>query len=722
MTGWTSRISLRWRFLLLNAVLLLAMWGVLVPFTLGQVSAAFRHELGERAEGLSAFVASSATDPLANLDVRALRTLLAELRERDDVVGAFVFDDEMRILTDGTVANPNRQVVVSDDIKAAMSSGPAGTTHIGDGLVSVTRPIRFGDRLLGGLHIDLSLARLEQERSRYVTRSLAVSLAVLLIGAALSAVAVGAVVRPLARLTAATRKVADGDFQGEVAVEAGGEIGSLAGSFNEMTRRLRETTVSRDSIDAVMRSMDEGLMVLDELWVVRAANPAALALLGLTDESAALGLNARRLLGASAEEAAMWLSAARYGAETSLVESVLRRDDGTTVPVEISLAPVLRGGSPRGFVWVARDIRARLAAQRSLEASEERYRRLVELSLDAIVVVRDGVVVFVNPAGERLLGGKPAAPVVGRTLGYFLAAEGRDASLAMVEGVLRTGIGMTAHEEAWLDATGRAFDAEVVITGLDFDGQPAAQLVVRDVSERTSIERMKTEFVSTVSHELRTPLTSILGSLGLVLGGVAGAMSGEARRMLELAERNGRRLLRLVNDLLDLDRLGAGRMSFHLEAIELASLVERAVDAHRGYARLFGVELRCEGELGGALVEVDGERLQQVLANLLSNAVKYAPEGSEVKISLSRVEGELEVAVSDSGPGIPEEVQPRLFERFVQADGSDTRRAGGTGLGLAISKGIIERLGGRIGFTSETGVGTTFWYRLPEHVVRGEHS
>jgi PAS domain S-box-containing protein len=523
-------------------------------------------------------------------------------------------------------------------------------------------------------------------------------------------------------LTAATRKVADGDFQGEVAVEAGGEIGSLAGSFNEMTRRLRETTVSRDSIDAVMRSMDEGLMVLDELWVVRAANPAALALLGLTDENAAVGLNARRLLGASAEEAAMWLSAARYGAETSLVESVLRRDDGTTVPVEISLAPVLRGGSPRGFVWVARDIRARLAAQRSLEASEERYRRLVELSLDAIVVVRDGVVVFINPAGERLLGGKAAAPVVGRTLGYFLAAEGRDASLAMVEGVLRTGIGMTAHEEAWLDATGRAFDAEVVITGLDFDGQPAAQLVVRDVSERTSIERMKTEFVSTVSHELRTPLTSILGSLGLVLGGVAGAMPGEARRMLELAERNGRRLLRLVNDLLDLDRLGAGRMSFHLEAIELASLVEHAVDAHRGYARLFGVELRCEGDLGGALVEVDGERLQQVLANLLSNAVKYAPEGSEVKISMSRVGGELEVAVSDSGPGIPEEVQPRLFERFVQADGSDTRRAGGTGLGLAITKGIIERLGGRIGFSSEAGVGTTFWYRLPEHVVRGEHS
>jgi PAS domain S-box-containing protein len=722
VTGWTSRLGLRWRFLLLNALLLLSMWAVLVVFTLAQVSAAFRHELGERAEGLAAFVASSATDPLANLDVRALRTLLGELRERDDVVDAFVFDDDMRILTDGTVANPNRQALVADGVRNAILTGSARATRVGGGLVSVTRPIRFGERLLGGLHIDLSLARLEQERSRYVTRSLVVSLAVLLLGAALSAVAVNEVVRPLARLTAATRTVAEGDFQGEVKVEAGGEIGSLAGSFNEMTRRLRETTVSRDSIDAVMRSMDEGLMVLDDSGVVRAANPAALALLGLADEDAALGLNARRLLGSSEEEAAVWLSAARYGAETSLVESVLRRDDGSTIPVEISLAPVLRGDSPRGFVWVARDIRARLAAQRSLEASEERYRRLVELSLDAIVVVRDGVVVFVNPAGERLLGGEPAAPVVGRPLGYFLAAEERHASLGMVSGVLRTGIGMTAHEEAWLDATGRGFDAEVVITGLEFDGQPAVQLVVRDVSERSSIERMKTEFVSTVSHELRTPLTSILGSLGLLLGGVAGAIPGEARRMLELAERNGRRLLRLVNDLLDLDRLGAGRMSFHREATELAPLVEHAVAAHRDYGRTCGVELRCEGELGGALVDVDGERFQQVLANLLSNAVKYAPEGSEVRISLERVEGELEVAVSDSGPGIPDEFQPKLFERFVQADGSDTRRAGGTGLGLAISKGIIERLGGRIGFTSETGVGTTFWVRLPEYVVRGEHS
>ncbi len=720
MMRWTSKLGLRWRFLLLNAVLLLAMWAVLVVFTLGQVSAAFQHEIGERAEGLAAFVASSATDPLANLDVRALRTLLAELRDRDDVVGAFVFDDEMRILTDGTLANPNRQVLVPDDVRAAALSDAAGATRVNSDLVSVTQPIRFGERLLGGLHIELSLERLERERSRYITRSLAVSLAVLLLGAALSVVSVNAVVRPLARLSAATRAVAEGDFQGEVAVETGGEIGSLAGSFNEMTQRLRETTISFDSIDAVLHSMDEGLMVLDESGVVQTANPAALALLGRADEGAARGLDARRMLGASQEEAAVWLSAARYGAETALVETVLRRDDGTRVPVEISLAPVMRSGFPRGFVCVARDIRERLAAQRSLEVSEDRYRRLVELSLDAIVVVRDGVVVFVNPAGERLLGGVPAAPVVGRRLGHFLATNGRDASLAMVEGVLRSGIGMTAHDEAWLDGTGRCFDAEVVITGLDFDGQPAAQLVVRDVSERAAIERMKTEFVSTVSHELRTPLTSILGNLGLVLGGVAGVVSDEARRMIEVAERNGRRLLRLVNDLLDLDSLGAGRMSFRVEVLDLVRLVEHAVDATRGYAQSFGIELRCEGEITGAAVEVDGERLQQVIANLLSNAVKYAPEGSDVKISLSRVGGELEVAVSDSGPGIPEEIRPRLFERFVQADGSDTRRAGGTGLGLAISKGIIEHLGGTIGYFSELGVGTTFWFRLPERVARGE--
>jgi len=225
---------------------------------------------------------------------------------------------------------------------------------------------------------------------------------------------------------------------------------------------------------------------------------------------------------------------------------------------------------------------------------------------------------------------------------------------------------------------------------------------------------MKTEFVSTVSHELRTPLTSILGSLGLVLGGVAGEISGEPRRMLELAERNGRRLLRLINDLLDLDRLGAGRMSFHFEEIALQPLVEHAVDAIRAYARSVGVGLELEGEIENAQVDVDGERLQQVLANLLSNAVKYAPEGSVVQVSMARRHRELEVAVSDSGPGIPEEVRPRLFERFVQADGSDSRKAGGTGLGLAISKGIIERLGGRIGFTSHAGFGTTFWFRLPE--------
>ncbi|MCY1018423.1 GAF domain-containing sensor histidine kinase [Pyxidicoccus sp. MSG2] len=227
-------------------------------------------------------------------------------------------------------------------------------------------------------------------------------------------------------------------------------------------------------------------------------------------------------------------------------------------------------------------------------------------------------------------------------------------------------------------------------------------------------QRLKTEFISTVSHELRTPLTSIRGSLGLLTGGVAGPLPGPVAEMVDIAHKNSERLIRLINDILDLDKVEAGKLDLYLEVADLAPLLLHAAQAHQGYAGEYGVRVELELDASGARARVDADRLEQVLANLLSNAIKFSPRGEPVTLRLSRHAGRLRVSVEDRGPGVPEDFRARIFQKFAQADGSDTRRRGGTGLGLSIARALTERMGGALDFTSAPGAGTTFWFDLPE--------
>jgi signal transduction histidine kinase len=235
-----------------------------------------------------------------------------------------------------------------------------------------------------------------------------------------------------------------------------------------------------------------------------------------------------------------------------------------------------------------------------------------------------------------------------------------------------------------------------------------------DISELKATERMKEEFVGTVSHELRTPLTSIRGALGLLMGGVAGTLPAPAHKMVRIAHDNCQRLVRLINDLLDFQKIEAGKMTFREQPLDLVALVDAAVGENRPYAQTKGVRLAAEVQLPEAWVVGDTDRLLQVMANLLSNAVNFSPERETVTVSVARRGGRLRVAVTDRGPGVPEAFRPQLFEQFAQADASDARQRGGTGLGLRICKLIVERLGGEIGFESEPGRPTTFYFDLPE--------
>jgi len=251
---------------------------------------------------------------------------------------------------------------------------------------------------------------------------------------------------------------------------------------------------------------------------------------------------------------------------------------------------------------------------------------------------------------------------------------------------------------------------------------------LRYAGERKRLERMKDEFVSTVSHELRTPLTSIAGSLGLLMGNDAVGLSKSAARLLEIAHTNSARLVRLVNDILDVEKLESGRVVFDLKKTKLMPLIEQTVDAISGYAEGHGVKVRIEAATATDDVRADTDRLAQVLTNLLSNAIKFSPRDGEVVIAVEKeTEGNaLRVTVRDHGPGIPPDFKARIFERFAQADATDTRRKGGTGLGLSIAKQIVDRLGGELGFADAPGGGTVFHVELPiwnpmTDLAGGEH-
>ena len=233
-----------------------------------------------------------------------------------------------------------------------------------------------------------------------------------------------------------------------------------------------------------------------------------------------------------------------------------------------------------------------------------------------------------------------------------------------------------------------------------------------NLREQMRVEQIKNEFISVVSHELRTPLTAIRGALGLVNGGVIGAIPPQASDMLQIAQRNSERLIRLVNAILDIEKIEAGKLSLHLQLHALRPLLVQAIEENDHYAIEHQIYYRLNADYD-AEVMIDRDRMLQVLNNLLSNAAKFSPTGETVTISLAVADTVVRIAVADSGPGIPANFHQRIFQKFAQADASDARQKGGTGLGLNITRALVEQMNGTISFVCPPEAGTIFVVELP---------
>jgi len=234
-----------------------------------------------------------------------------------------------------------------------------------------------------------------------------------------------------------------------------------------------------------------------------------------------------------------------------------------------------------------------------------------------------------------------------------------------------------------------------------------------DITKRKELENVKNELVATVSHELRTPLTSIFGSLSLIRNGAAGDMPREAQQLIEIAHNNCQRLVSLVNNILDMEKIEAGKYDYTLAPVSIAELIQDAVVSNAPYGTLFDVLFEVSGDVPDLTVNGDYQRLLHVLTNLLSNAAKHSHKGGRVAVFASQSDGFAKVSVRDWGTGIPDEFRDKLFEKFSMADSSGSETVLGTGLGLSICQAIIDRHEGRIDFTSKQGVGSTFFFELP---------
>ncbi|MEM9553948.1 MAG: PAS domain S-box protein [Acidobacteriota bacterium] len=351
--------------------------------------------------------------------------------------------------------------------------------------------------------------------------------------------------------------------------------------------------------------------------------------------------------------------------------------------------------------------------EEALAASEAKHRDLLENAHDLIQSVSpDGRFQFVNRAWMQTLGFDDTEVPDLKIWDIIKPPPGEEPRDVLQD--MLTAESRGREEAVFVAKDGREIAVEGVVTRRFVDGLPVAvQGIFRDITERKAVDRLKQEFISTVSHELRTPLTSIIASLALVDSGRLDSQPERAAELVSVAHRNGGRLLKLINNLLDLQKLAARKMTFRKEPLDVATLLEEAADSLGAVAAERKVSIEVRPLAKSMRVIGDHDRLMQVLHNLVSNAVKFSAANDVVELSASRRGQRVMLAVRDEGPGIPEEFRARLFEQFTQADPSKTRTSGGSGLGLSIVKGLVEGMDGTVDVVTEVGSGTTFMVDLP---------
>jgi len=389
------------------------------------------------------------------------------------------------------------------------------------------------------------------------------------------------------------------------------------------------------------------------------------------------------------------------------------RKDGESIWVKAKYYPITGlDGKVSRVIKFATDITDLKKSFLEAEKQKVQLQAIVNTTIDGMITIdKNGVVLTFNPACEKIFG-YSADEIIGENVKPLVPEAHYRELCSYIKNYKPTNkskIINTAREIEGRRKNGQVFPLELSIADASFADVSIYSGIVRDISEHKELERMKTEFVSVVSHELRTPLTSIMGSLGLISGIMSKTLPDKVNNLIEIARNNCKSLSILINDLLDIDKIASGKMRFDMIPESLSKLITPSIEAIITYAVKFAVNIENNIHDSNIFINVDAERFKQVIINLLSNAIKFSEKGGNIKLYRLITNGRVRICVEDYGSGIPKEFQNSIFEKFSQANSSDTRVKGGSGLGLHITKKIVESMHGTIGFISKPDKGTIFW-------------
>ncbi len=424
------------------------------------------------------------------------------------------------------------------------------------------------------------------------------------------------------------------------------------------------------------------------------------------------------------DESAAWSTLAETGAWHGEVIHVKKNGEEIYVDMSVSLLKD-ESGKQSGFLAISRDISEKKHSKEAIARLSHQNELILNSAGEGICGLDcQGKITFANPAAAKMLHCE-VEHLIGTSLYDTIARDFQAQTL--ICGALQDGSAQFAKQDEFWRRDGSCFPVEYACTPIREGGETVGAVITfRDISDRLALEQIKQEFISTVSHELRTPLTSMRGALGLLASGILANQPEKAKHMLEIAVANTDRLARLINDILDLDRLQSRNLALNKHACNAGDLMVQAADTMQAMAQKAGLTIRTEPV--NVPLWADSDRLLQTLTNLLSNALKFSPPGSTVWLSAEVWEKqaiaesepvshspdrELLVTVRDRGRGIPPDKLETIFERFQQVDASDARTFGGSGLGLAICRSIVEQHGGRIWVESKLGEGSCFYFTLP---------
>ncbi len=487
--------------------------------------------------------------------------------------------------------------------------------------------------------------------------------------------------------------------------------------IQDITQR-KQIEISLSQLAAIVQSSDDAIISKNLEGIILTWNSGAEKIYGYSAEEIVgrhISIIIPKIYTSELSEIIYQIS---QGKSIDAYETVRLRKDGQRIMISTTFSPIKDNtGKIIGVSSIARDITDRKRVELAMENLRHQNELILNAAGDGIYGVDlQGNITFINIAGAKILGYQ-VSELIGQNIHFLIHHTKADGSFYPPEEcplykTLKEGSIYQIDDEVFWRKNGLKFPVEYVCTPITENNIiVGAVITFKDITERRAIEQLKDDFIAVVSHELRTPLTSIRTSLGLLTSGLLNNQPTKAQWMLEVAMESTNRLVRLVNDILDIERMKSGKVKMNKEICDAENLLKKAANLMLSMAEKSHINLSINSQ--SITIYADSDRIIQTLTNLISNAIKFSPENSTIWLKVSQENEYILFQVKDEGRGIPADKIETIFGRFQQVDASDSRKQGGTGLGLAICQSIIQQHEGLIWAESILGKGSTFYFTLP---------